>query len=112
MANCLSMVLVAGTEGVDCALMTFTVISLVAAFLLYKWSLNRDRQRTLENGVDLIGIIVQANSTLFENGLWNQPAQVLVSFPGDKQANVQQLAEISHRLGRLKTAMPLDDVEK
>lgn len=69
-------------------------------------------QHVMAEGVSAIGWLVQANNILFQPGDSSAPAQVLLSFEGQRAADLDQLAEIARRIGRLKSAPPADALEE
>lgn len=85
---------------------------LVAAVAATPLLLEVERRRILARSAPLRGWIVQANMALWEEGPHDAPAQLLVSFPGDREAPDGPLRALADRLAELKTRPPADDVER
>jgi hypothetical protein len=88
-------------------------VGLAVAFLIHLERVEKSRrQHVFANGTAVIGWLVQANNALFQPGTSGDPAQVLISFPGDRAASIEELADLAERVARLKSARPADAVEK
>ena len=80
----------------------------IVAWRLYQLSQTQVVEKKLaETGVPLVGVLVQANTGLFEPGPDDLPAQILISFPGPNQATTEELTELAGRIFVMKDG-PLD----
>src|SRR5687767_10144462 len=70
------------------------------------------RQRVMKHGIPIIAWLVQANNILYEPGKSSAPAQLLISFPGERTASVEQLSELAQQLGQLKSAPAANAMEE
>ena len=85
------------------------VLVVVGGLGLYFVIENHLKSKTRNEGVSLVGWIVQANNDLFRPGSQNLPAQLLISFDVPDGNGLQRLAG---RMARLKSESPTNEAER
>lgn len=96
----------------------FTICMFGAGAAIVAWRMYHLHQKQVveknlaQTGVPLIGVFVQANSALFEQGGDDLPAQILISFPGPNQATTEELRVLAQQVFSLKEGQLSTPLEK